>query len=294
MVETARRIDEAHGGLRSMRLEVPTEDFAIMRGRALERHIVRSVHLPAVDPVWHAWSVFTDAPLPIDPATLEATARVSLSPPIGPTTTIEVGLPASVGSDQILSFGRSMQSAGAVVSGEAFVTSEGLETLTRDLAIGLGFALLGVLLLFLYLVGSPALALMSLVPNLLPLVAVGGWMGLRGMSLDASSALVFAVAFGLSVDGTIHLLLRHKQMRRRASNVRAVVETMRSSGRAVVIGTLTLAGGFLALLASGFAPLRVFAELSLVAMGAALAAELLLMPGLLLQFGSGNGRRRAP
>ncbi len=89
-------------------------------------------------------------------------------------------------------------------------------------------------------------------------------------------------------------MLRQRQVSRRAPNRRAVVETMRSSGRAVVIGTLTLAGGFLALLASGFAPLRVFAELSLVAMAAALMAEILMMPGLLLRFGSGNGRKRAP
>ncbi|MEM1418453.1 MAG: MMPL family transporter, partial [Myxococcota bacterium] len=129
-------------------------------------------------------------------------------------------------------------------------------------------------------------------PNVIPLAAIGAWMAVRGIPITASTAMVFAVSLGLVVDGTIHVVVRYREELARlgpapsdAQLEEAIAETMRHSGRAVVLGALTLLLGFGALLVSSFEPVRLFAELSGVAIGAALLAELLLMPALLRDFG---------
>jgi predicted RND superfamily exporter protein len=93
MVVAAQRIDDAHGGLRSMRVQVATEDALEVADQLRDRPEVRSVLLPTLDPILRAWSVFTDAPLPREPAAqaraLGAAARASGLPVPGSRTSIE-------------------------------------------------------------------------------------------------------------------------------------------------------------------------------------------------------------
>ena len=73
------------------------------------------------------------------------------------------------------------------------------------LAIGL------IALLMAYLFRSFRMIVISLVPNLLPLVITAGVMGYLGVPIKPSTILIFSIAFGISVDDTIHFLAKYRQ-----------------------------------------------------------------------------------
>jgi predicted RND superfamily exporter protein len=89
-------------------------------------------------------------------------------------------------------------------------------TVIRDLAESLLVSFLLTYLCFIYLYKSPFWAVLALLPNLLPLVAISGLMGLAGVPVDSNLAIMICVAFGISGDNTVHLTYVLKQNRERA------------------------------------------------------------------------------
>lgn len=187
-----------------------------------------------------------------------------------------------------------MEGTGAVVGGEAYRSARGLDRLVRDLLQSLALAVLVIFVVLGLLLRSLRLALISVLPNVLPLGVTVAWMALRGIPLHASTAIVFTVSIGLVVDGTIHILARYREEARAGHARRPAIDAaMRGSGRAVVIGAFTLLLGFTALLFGSFVPIRLFAELSIVAIASSLVAELTLLPALLVLFGPHPSAARA-
>ncbi|MBW2461337.1 MAG: MMPL family transporter [Deltaproteobacteria bacterium] len=169
------------------------------------------------------------------------------------------------------------------IAGEAHRASRGLDRVISDLLASLALAVVVIFVLVGVLFRSPRLALVSVPPNIIPLAAVLAWMGLRGLSLNASTVIVFGVSIGLAVDGTIHVLTRFREERRRNDSTAAAIEAaIAGSGRAVALSSAAVLLGFLALQVSGFLPVRLFGELSIVAVLAALIAELTVLPALLM------------
>ena len=138
---------------------------------------------------------------------------------------------------------------------------------------------------------SVRLGLISILPNVIPLSLTLACMAMREIPLHASTAIVFTMSIGLAVDGTIHVLARYREeVASGARGDEALMAAMGGSGRAVVLGALTLLLGFVALSFATFVPIRRFAELSMVAIGTALPGELLLLPALLHRFGRPSAR----
>lgn len=171
------------------------------------------------------------------------------------------------------------------VHGEAVSASVGLQAVVHELlwslliTVVVVFAVLGVLF------RSPRLALVSIPPNLAPLAAVVLWMSLWDIPFNAATAIVFVVGIGLAVDGTIHVVARYREEWNAHRASWAVVRALRGSATGILLGSASLLAGFTVLHASGFVPIRLFAELSAVAIATALLAELFLLPQLLLWFG---------
>jgi len=171
------------------------------------------------------------------------------------------------------------------VGGEAWRAAAGLQSLSGDLLRSLLAAVFLVFLTLSFLFRDVRLGLLSLPPNLLPLAFVLAWMTLRDIPLHASSVMVFAVAFGLVVDGTIHMVARYREERQQSGGAgQGAIAMVEHTGRAVVLANTTLLLGFCVLFLSSFTPIREFAELSLVAIVASLAAEVFLLPALLSLF----------
>jgi len=127
--------------------------------------------------------------------------------------------------------------------------------------------------------GSARLVALAVVPNFAPLLAAFAAMGILGMPLDAGTVMVASIALGIAVDNTAHVLEGVRRRLAMGSAVREAVRwTLERAGSAMVVTSVTAAIGFLSLTASRFVPIRDFGVLASIAMIAALAGDLLLLP----------------
>jgi predicted RND superfamily exporter protein len=167
-----------------------------------------------------------------------------------------------------------------------------VSSLIANLIKSFGVALILITVFMLLLVGELRLGLISMVPNLFPIVVVLGIMGFAGVPVDMSNLLVASIAIGLAVDDTIHFLHGFKTHYRLHHDVEAAIsDAFRHTGRALVGTTIVLCAGFGALMMSQLASTQRFAWLTGLTAAIALLADLILGPALLRTF---YGRRTRP
>ena len=153
----------------------------------------------------------------------------------------------------------------------------------RSMLLATALALVAVSVLLLLAVRNARLGLVSVVPNLLPIImAFGAWGVLVG-EVSFAATVVAALTFGIVVDDTVHIVLKYRRARSRglAPDV-ALVSSFRSVGVAVLVTTLAIGTGFATFAASGFLVNQHFGLLSALTLAAALVADLLFLPPLLL------------
>ncbi|HKL89204.1 MAG TPA: MMPL family transporter, partial [Salinibacter sp.] len=157
-----------------------------------------------------------------------------------------------------------------------------MSLLTDSLISSFGLALLVILGMIALLFRSGQAALLSLLPNGLPVLLALGLMGWLAIPLDAATMTIAAVVFGLVVDDTIHLLHRYATVRKEASVVTAIRRSASEAGRRMAITTTVLAGGFLVLCFAQIKSIVWLGLLSTVAIVTALLADVLVLPALLM------------
>ena len=119
-------------------------------------------------------------------------------------------------------------------------------------------------------------------PNLIPIVLNFGLMGYLGVPLNPGTAMVAAIAIGVAVDDTIHLMTRFgTESKRHVDEVDAVRATVRGEAVPIVSTSIALALGFGALSLSNFSIVAQFGLLAATTMIYAAVADLLIMPILL-------------
>ncbi len=129
---------------------------------------------------------------------------------------------------------------------------------------------------------STRIGLISLVPNIFPIVLVIGTMGWLGVTINIGTAMIASVSMGLTIDASIHYLTGYRRARLAGMSFGdALRETHKGVGRALVFGTLALVVGFSVLSLSHFIPLIYFGVLVSLAMFGGLIGNLLLLPLLL-------------
>lgn len=143
-----------------------------------------------------------------------------------------------------------------------------------------GVGILGLLTLALH--RSLRMMFVFLVPNLVPLVIMAGFMGLFGIELKSSTAIFFSIAFGIATDDTIHFISRFRlELKQGYSPLRAFRQTYFETGKAVFLTTMILLGGFASLITSDFQSIYLFGLLTAITLVVALLAEIFLLPVLL-------------
>lgn len=132
---------------------------------------------------------------------------------------------------------------------------------------------------------SLRLALISILPNVFPLVFVSSYLVLTGQTLQITSVIVFSVSLGIAVDDTIHFLNRFNREMEVDRDVQASIRrAFLAVGSAVVTTTLVLLTGFGSVLTSEMPSSRLFASLSCLAFASAVVGDLLMLPALLTCF----------
>jgi predicted RND superfamily exporter protein len=130
---------------------------------------------------------------------------------------------------------------------------------------------------------SMSIAAISIAPNLFPLVATGAVLYAFGGGLEYSSVIAFTVAFGLAVDDTIHFLNRLAVEESRTNSAeKAVRGTLFVVGPVLVLTTIVLVLGLAVTLFSAVPPTQLFGRLAMTMLMAALIADLLFLPAIIL------------
>ncbi|MGB5314146.1 MAG: MMPL family transporter [Polyangiales bacterium] len=177
-------------------------------------------------------------------------------------------------------------------TGEAYTGSRGQTAVVNDLLGSLLVAVVVIFLLLAFFFRSIRLGLLSIPPNLIPLIATMAYMVWREIPLNVSTVIIFSISLGLAVNGTIHVLARFREeMHRGIGREAALVRAAQGTGRAIVISCVTLMAGFGVLLFSSFVPVRSFGELIAVTIGGCLVATLVVLPPLLRVAGGDGGVR---
>lgn len=172
------------------------------------------------------------------------------------------------------------------LTGTALLIDENNSYLALNLLKGLliAFVIIGVIVGWMF--KSIKLAFLTLIPNVLPLLMVTFIMWIGGIDLKISTSLIFTLAFGIAVDDTIHLLAKYKlEIKKGRSHSLALKRSYLSSGKAIIVTTLILIGGFLTLLFSSFASTFYMGLLVSITLVFAVTLDLLIMPIIILYSG---------
>ena len=149
----------------------------------------------------------------------------------------------------------------------------------------IGFVFISIMFMFLVLFRSFYLAILAIVPNILPATLVLGFMGLKSIPLDLMTITIAAISVGIAVDNTIHYIIRFKREFSQHKNYSKTVEICHGSiGKAMYYTSSIIVIGFSILSLSNFIPTIYFGLLTGLAMLAALLASLTLLPALLIIF----------
>ncbi len=170
------------------------------------------------------------------------------------------------------------------MTGKALLFLKGTKYLTKNLLLSLAFAI-GLISLFMaYLFRSFRMILISLVPNLLPLVITAGLMGFLGVPIKPSTILVFSIAFGISVDDTIHFLAKYRQelTANKWQIKKSVYNALRETGVSMFYTSIVLFFGFSVFIISSFGGTKALGGLVSATLLFAMLANLILLPSLLL------------
>ncbi|MFT6049711.1 MAG: putative RND superfamily exporter protein, partial [Patiriisocius sp.] len=170
------------------------------------------------------------------------------------------------------------------LTGKAFAFQKGTKYLVNNLILSLSLAIFLISIFMAWMFRSMRMILVSLIPNLLPLLVTAGLMGFLGVPIKPSTILVFSIAFGISVDDTIHFLAKYRQ-ELIANNWRikkSVYAALRETGVSMFYTSIVLFFGFSTFMISSFGGTVALGGLVSVTLVFAMLANLLLLPSLLL------------
>ncbi len=172
------------------------------------------------------------------------------------------------------------------LTGTSIVFLNGTSYLVKNLFISLAIAILVIGLLMALLFNSARMVLISLIPNLVPLIFTAGLMGFFGIAIKPSTILVFSIAFGISVDDTIHFLSKYRQeLKHRSWDISTcVLKALHETGVSMIYTSIILFFGFLVFTASNFGGTVALGFLVSVTLLVAMLSNLVLLPTLLMSF----------
>lgn len=173
----------------------------------------------------------------------------------------------------------------AKVTGTATLIDLNNESLAVDMTIGLAIAFVVISLIIAIMFKSARMVIICLIPNLMPLLMIAGYMGFAGIDLKVSTSIIFTIAFGIAVDDTIHFMSKLRlELGKGKSLLYALKRTYISTGKAIIVTSLILCAGFLTLILSEFLGTFYIGLLVSMTLLFAVLADLFLLPVLVILF----------
>jgi uncharacterized protein len=175
------------------------------------------------------------------------------------------------------------------LTGNSIVFLQGTTYLVNNLLVSLSLAIIVISIMMSLLFSSFRMVLVSLLPNFIPLLLTAGLMGYANIPIKPSTILVFSIAFGISVDDTIHYLAKYRQeLKSTKWNIKkSVINALRESGVSMIYTSIILFFGFGIFALSNFGGTVALGVLVSVTLLVAMLSNLLVLPSILLFFEKG-------
>lgn len=171
------------------------------------------------------------------------------------------------------------------LTGMSMLIDKNNETLAMTMMEGLVVAFALIALLMGWLFRSLPMVVITLVPNILPLIGIAAFMGFTGIDLKVSTSIIFTIAFGIAVDDTIHYVSKLRmELKKGRSLPYAMKRTGISTGKAIVVTSIILISGFISLIFSTFASTFYIGLLVSITLLLAVLSDLFLLPALIIVF----------
>ena len=172
----------------------------------------------------------------------------------------------------------------ARLTGNAVLLANAADSVAESQPRGIGATTAAIVAVLWLSLGSFPMAMLTMIPNLVPVAIFFGVLGAGFAPLSLPTSLIGNIALGLAIDSTVHFLFRYRAERRTGLSPDLAAErTGRHVGRDIAVAELMLACGFFAVVVSQFATLREFGALSSFTVILCALCDLMLLPALLVR-----------
>ena len=170
------------------------------------------------------------------------------------------------------------------ITGASVVFLNGTKFLLKNLMLSLLLVIILISVFMAWMFNSFRMVVVSIIPNLIPLLLTGAIMGYFGIALKPSTILVFSIAFGISVDDTIHFLAKYRQelLVNNWNIKKSVLSALNETSVSMFYTSVVLFFGFFIFVASDFGGTIALGLLVSITLLFAMLSNLLLLPALLL------------
>lgn len=172
----------------------------------------------------------------------------------------------------------------SIITGSGIIYTKGTTYLINNLFISLMIAICVIAIIMSFLFRAWRMVIVSLVPNLIPLLLTSAVMGYFNIAIKPSTILVFSIAFGISIDDTIHFLAKYRQELKitKGDISKSVIMAIKETGISMIYTSIILFFGFSIFIASNFGGTQALGILVSLTLFTAMLSNLVLLPSLLL------------
>jgi len=169
------------------------------------------------------------------------------------------------------------------ITGTSVVFAKGAHYMVDNLLSSIIYAIISISILMALLFRSFRMVLITMVPNLFPLIITAAIMGYFGVPIKPSTILIFSIALGISVDDAIHFLAKYRQELKTGLTVKeAAIESIRESGVSMIYTSTILFAGFSVFMFSDFGGTKALGILLSITLFVAMVCNLVILPTLLM------------
>ena len=178
----------------------------------------------------------------------------------------------------------------ANLTGTTLMFIKGNKFLIRNLLTSMVMAFFIIAVIMGLLFRNFKMIVISLIPNMIPLLITAGIMGYFGIPLKPSTALIFSIAFGISIDNSIHLLAKYRQelFINKFDVSKAISKSIRETGSSMIYTAIILFFGFIIFALSEFGGTVALGKLTSITLFFAMLTNVVVLPALIMQFDSGR------
>ncbi len=183
----------------------------------------------------------------------------------------------------------------ANLTGTTLIFIKGNKFLIKNLLTSMVIAFCIIAVIMGLLFRNFKMIVISVIPNMIPLLITAGLMGYFGIPLKPSTALVFSIAFGISIDNSIHLLAKYRQelFINKFNVSKAISVSIRETGSSMIYTAIILFFGFIIFTFSEFGGTIALGKLTAITLFVAMLTNVVLLPALIMQFDSGKRNKKS-